>query len=135
MLLVFGWCPSGLTQSGLYLTEFMASNDTTLKDDFGESSDWIEIYNGGNTAANLDGYYLTDDPARLTLWRFPSTNLPPRRFMLVFASGRNRAIPGASLHTNFKLDAAGEFLALVQPDGTTMVSQYTFGPQTTDISF
>ncbi len=133
--LLLGFSSLAQGQSGLLITEFMADNEATLRDDFGEFSDWIEIYNGNDTAVNLEGYYLTDDPAQLTQWRFPATNLPPRRFLVVFASGRNRAIAGAALHTNFRLAAAGEYVALVEPDGTTVVSDYTFDAQTAGISY
>src|SRR5262249_39996624 len=58
-------------------------------------------------------------------------------YLVVFASNKNRRTPGAPLHTNFKLDAAGEYLALVQPDGVTVASEYApaFPPQVTDVSF
>ena len=49
----------------------------------------------------------------------------------MFASGKDRAIAGSELHTNFGLSAEGEYLALVAPDGTTIVHEYapTFQPQ------
>jgi len=65
---------------------------------------WIEIYNSGLTRVNLDGWYLTDDSASPTKWRFPATDLFPRSYLMVFASGKNRSVSGAELHTNFKLD-------------------------------
>ena len=43
--------------------------------------------------------------------------------MLVYASGRDRSTPGKPLHTNFKLSAEGEYLALVKPDGVTVASE------------
>ena len=41
------------------------------------------------------------------------------------------------LHTNFGLDADGEFFALVAPDGATVVSSFfpTFPPQRADVSY
>ena len=39
------------------------------------------------------------------------------------------------IHTNFKLSASGEFIALVEHDGITVIDSISFGPQTTDISF
>ena len=38
-------------------------------------------------------------------------------------------------HTNFKLSATGEFIALVESDGVTIIDSISFGQQTTDISF
>src|SRR6266436_3134163 len=101
------------------ISEFMALNNTTLTDQDGQYSDWIEIYNSGPDAVNLDGWYLTDDSASPTKWRFPATDLFPGSYLMVFASGKNRSVSGAELHTNFKLDGTGEYLALVMPDGVT----------------
>src|SRR5439155_21696785 len=46
-------------------------------------------------------------------------------------------MPGAPLHTNFKLSASGEYLALVQPDGVTIATEFApaFPPQAPDVSF
>lgn len=121
----------------LVISEFMAANHTTLNDEDGDNSDWIEIHNATAAPANLDGWFLTDGPDDLTQWRFPATNLPPGGFLLVFASEKNRRDPGGPLHTNFKLSAAGEYLALVAPNGTTIVSQFApaFPPQVADVAY
>ncbi|MEZ4765730.1 MAG: chitobiase/beta-hexosaminidase C-terminal domain-containing protein [Calditrichia bacterium] len=37
---------------------------------------------------------------------------------------RTKTAPGSELHTNFKLSAGGEYLGLVQPNGTVVVSEY-----------
>src|SRR5262249_34955102 len=44
-------------------------------------------------------------------------------------------VPVSPLHTNFKLDSAGGYLALVNPDGTTIASQFAYGEQRADISY
>jgi hypothetical protein len=108
------------------ISEFMADNDGALIEDAdGDSSDWIEIHNPSGTAANLAGYFLTDDPTDLQKWSFPAgVTLASGAYRVVFASGKN--LTGAELHTNFSLDANGEYLALVKPDGVTIVSE--FGP-------
>jgi hypothetical protein len=119
------------------ITEFMASNSHTLADEDGDYSDWIEIQNTATTNVNLLNWYLADKPSNLTKWAFPSTNLPPGNFMIVFASNKNRRTPGKPLHTNFKLSADGEYLALVMPDGVTIATQFypTFPPQLPDVSY
>jgi hypothetical protein len=43
----------------------MAANATGLADVDKEFSDWIEIYNPGQTTASLAGWSLTNDPSRL----------------------------------------------------------------------
>lgn len=119
------------------ISEFMASNNSTLQDEDGAYSDWIEIFNTSTNTINLGGWYLTGNAANLTKWQFPSTNLGPRQFLVVFASDKNRRLPGAPLHTNFKLSAAGEYLALVLPDGVTKASEFApaFPQQYPDTSY
>jgi len=61
------------TGQDLYINEFMADNDTTIQDPDGNGGypDWIELYNGGPTAIDLGGMYLTDDPCDPTKWMIP----------------------------------------------------------------
>jgi hypothetical protein len=115
-----------LLAANLMITEFMASNQGTLDDGDGNSTDWIEIHNAGDEAIDLAGYRLTDDAEELNKWTFPSVNLEPGGYVVVFASGQDTANyvdAAGKLHTNFNLSAAGEFVGLVAPDGT-VVSQY-----------
>jgi hypothetical protein len=128
--------PSGVEQSP-YISEFMASNTRTLADENGDYSDWIEIYNPNPGTVNLDGWYLTDSTNNLGKWRFPATNIAGGGFVVVFASEKDRRVPGSRLHTNFRLSAEGEYLALIKDDGTTIASEFrpAFPPQVPDVSY
>src|SRR4051794_23293168 len=106
----------------LVISEFMADASAGLADENGDFSDWIEIRNPTAAAINASGYYLTDDPALLTQWKILSLSIPANGQVTIFASGKNRTTP--KLHTNFKLDADGEYLALVLPDGVTVADAY-----------
>jgi hypothetical protein len=88
-------------QNKLFITEFVANNSGTLLDQDGDKSDWIEIYNTGPDAVSLGGWHLTDHADNLTLWTFPATNLAAGKFLVVFASGKDRATAGQQLHTSF----------------------------------
>ncbi|HOW70926.1 MAG TPA: lamin tail domain-containing protein [Phycisphaerae bacterium] len=110
--------------SAVFISEFMAEDNRVLPDDHGDWSDWIEIYNSGSSAVNLGGWYLTDDPAVATKWRFPEVELEAFKHLVVFASGQNRVGLNGELHTNFQLDASGEYLALVKPDGLVVASAF-----------
>lgn len=114
----------GVSFPDLRIEEFMANNTWSLADEDGAQSDWIEIFNASGLNVNLDGWFLTDKASNLTKWRLPATNLAAGRFLVVFASEKNRQIPGRELHTNFKLADAGEYLGLVGPDGITIVSEF-----------
>lgn len=102
----------------LQISEFVASNGGELRDEDGSTPDWIEISNVSTQAIQLAGWRLTDSPANLARWSFPSVSLGPKGILVVFASGKDRTNTAAPLHTNFDLDASGEYLALVRPDGT-----------------
>src|SRR5438105_892858 len=119
------------------INEFMASNATGLKDEDGEFSDWIEIYNPDATAVSLAGYYLTDDPAKLDKWKFPAVTLNPSAYLVVFASGKDRINPATPLHTNFQLNSDGDYLALVAPDKITVLTGFTpsFLPQFDNVAY
>lgn len=116
------------------ISELVASNQQSLDDGNRRSSDWIEIYNRGNETADLAGWYLTDDLENLTRWQFPGVQVEPDEYLIIFASGNNRADQDANIHTNFKLSARGESLALVRPN-ETVADQIEFPNQFQDIPF
>src|SRR5215475_2593348 len=82
------------------ISEFMADNKNTLADEDGQYPDWIELYNPSLSSVNLSGWALTDDPTRQVRWILPATNITAKGFLIVFASGKNRSVPGAPLHTD-----------------------------------
>ena len=120
----------------LVISEFMADDRSTLPDEDGEYSGWIEIYNPTAGTVNLGGYFLTDDAASPTRWGFPNTNLASGSWLVVFASGKDRTQAGAALHTSFRLNNHGEYLALVGP-GPVLLHAFApaFPPQRPDISY
>lgn len=109
---------------GVAISEFLAVNEGGLADEDGGHPDWIEVHNGGTAAVDLAGWHLTDDALNPSKWTFPSTNLAAGAYLVVFASEKNRTTAGHPLHTNFKLDAEGEYLALIAPDGLTVATQF-----------
>lgn len=134
-----GWLGllAGPVAAGPVISEFMASNATTLLDQDREASDWIELHNPDSTPVNLAGWYLTDTASNRTRWQFPAVTLAPGAYLVVFASNKNRRDPAAELHTNFALDADGEYLALIGTDGVTPASEYapTYPKQSVDVSY
>jgi len=115
----------------------MAVNDTTLTNDQDTTSDWIELYNAGTNAMDLAGWHLTDNAGNLDKWTFPSTNLPSGGYLMVYASNLDLINPPAPLHTDFVLSGNGEYLALVEPDGTTIAHEYApmYPRQSGDVSY
>ncbi|MBP8195999.1 MAG: lamin tail domain-containing protein, partial [Deltaproteobacteria bacterium] len=86
------------------ITEFLAKNQAGLTDEDGATSDWIEIHNPDTVPYDLSGHFLTDSKTNSKRWAFPvGTVLAPGAYMVVFASGKNRAVAGKPLHTSFSL--------------------------------
>ncbi|HWN93944.1 MAG TPA: CotH kinase family protein [Methylomirabilota bacterium] len=124
------------TFTSVYISEFVADNRRGLTDDDGDRPGWIELHNGSSSAVNLGGWFLTDTPTNLTKWRFPSLGLLPDKFIVVFASGKDRTNDLTSLHTNFRLTSQGGYLALVNR-ATNVVSEFspTYPKQVASVSF
>jgi len=127
----------GVSNAQVVISEFMAKNTNGILDEDGDRSDWIELFNAGDSAVNLGGWHLTDDAGDLDKWSISPVALDPGQHLLIWASGKNRKDPDEELHTNFKLSAGGEYLALVKPDEVTVVAQFSpqFPPQVDDVSY
>jgi hypothetical protein len=124
--------PRTMLAADFLITEFMASNDGVLLDEDGDSSDWIEIQNVGNTAGSLAGWRLSDSA---DTWVFPNETVPAGELIVVFASNKNRAVVGEELHTNFALSAEGERLALLRPDQSIRQEFDPYPAQFEDVSY
>lgn len=116
---------------GLVINELLASNDSITADQDGEYDDWVELYNGGNSAVSLAGFFLTDDNADRSKWIFPDTSVAAGGYLIVWADNDDLQ---SGLHASFKLSASGESLHLYSPD-TTLIDEVTFGSQRTDVSW
>ncbi|GHC47207.1 lamin tail domain-containing protein [Roseibacillus persicicus] len=119
------------------LTEFLASSDEGLLDADGDVSDWIELHNPGSSPLAVGGFYLTDEVTNLAKWALPDVTIAPGGYLVIFASGKNRVAPAGELHTNFSLSTEGEYLALVKPDGVSVVFEYSpaYPEQRTDVAY
>jgi hypothetical protein len=128
-----------LDASQLRITEFVASNDESLVDYDGDSSDWVEIYNTGATSVDLGGLYLTDNANNKTKWQFPAGSgaIDAGGYRIVWASSKDTIKPNGEVHTSYALGAGGEYLGLINADGTTVIDQFApeFPEQFEDISY
>lgn len=122
-----------LQAQSVVINEFLASNQSGITDEDGDTSDWVELYNAGTSDINLLGYTLTDDADDPDQWVFPSVVLESHSYLLIWASGKDRVNPSA-LHANFRLDVSGEYIGLYAPD-SSLCDGIDFGSQSTDISY
>ena len=128
---------TNVAYSQLYINEFMASNDVSFPGPQGDYPDWIEIYNAGTEAVMLGGYYMSDvldDTA--AMYQIPDTypdsvTVAAGSYILFYA---NKGEASSVLNLNFKLSGGGEAVGLWDAS-STLIDSYTYGEQTTDISF
>ena len=118
----------------VWINELLAKNEAINVDETGEYDDWIELWNYDQAEVDLANHYLTDKRDNLTKWQFPDSaaQIFPDEYMLIWCDEDQE---DGGLHTNFKLSSGGEFLALVHPDGETIIDSISFPSQAEDISY
>ncbi|MDA3823562.1 MAG: lamin tail domain-containing protein, partial [Bacteroidales bacterium] len=123
----------------VFINEICASNIDRFADEAGDYEDWIEIYNIGDEAVNLAGYYLADSVPVIKKWMFPveyesATTIPPDSFIVVFAD--EEPLEGL-LHANFRLSGDGEevILLLIANEDTTIIDHVIFDKQYNNVSW
>ena len=105
----------------LIISEVMVDNVSSVTDDFGERTPWIEVFNTSQGTVNIAGCFFSDDPSNLTKSQIVKgdlrTKIGPRQVALFFADGN--ASKG-TFYLNFPL-REGSTLYLVSNDGRTVI--------------
>ena len=108
--------------SALRITEISPLN-TDFLDETGNDPSWVEIYNSGDTDADLKGYTLVENLKNLRKWVFGSVVVKAKSFLVVFCDKKDISAVEISdkdgyhtrPHTNWKLDKDGGTLYLLDP--------------------
>jgi hypothetical protein len=86
------------------INEVLASNSRSNYDgDFGSYSDWIELYNPTGNAVDLEGWYLSDDPADPEKWQIPGSTVIPANGYVLFWADDGDLRPGQLAWTEFTI--------------------------------
>lgn len=132
---IFEEDPDFVFEDALFINEFMASNKSTIEDDFNAYADWIEIYNPNNKPIDLASFYISDDAEDAYKYQFPigstSTIIEAYGYKLIWCDDRTERGP---LHTNFKLSASGDEIVLSAPD-YSLIDNVSFGAIGEDIAY
>ncbi|MGK0189997.1 MAG: hypothetical protein ACI9R3_005816 [Verrucomicrobiales bacterium] len=100
------------------INEVMPNNTSTLADEDGEFTDWIELHNLGAEESDLTGFSLSDNPEELQKWTFAGIRIPAGGHLIVFLSGKDRpGSDGVAPHANFKMSNGRESLWFSNPAG------------------
>ena len=85
----------------LMINELMQSNVDCVMDDLNDFPDsWVELYNGGTTAARLSHYRIGISPDFADAWPLPAKKVKAGRRILVYCDKESK-----ELHTNFRLES------------------------------
>jgi len=127
-LVAFPWMTAG---GQVVINEFSASNAFTIADpDYDDYADWLELYNAGEQAVNLNGYCVTDDVDSPLKWQIRTdTVILPGGYLIIWADDKN-----TGLHASYKISADGEELALFSPS-LELLDSVSFTTQVADVSF
>ena len=122
LLLLLFFRPEGLCAQ-VMINEFSCSNVSTITDNYGDTPDWVELYNAGSSAVSISGYYLSDKISNPTKWTVPAgVSVPANGFLLIWCSGRNE-VSGTNVHASIKLtQTKPEALVFANPSGAIIDS-------------
>ena len=125
-----------LNETGVYITEVLASNDEVVTTTGADFTDWIEIYNSSTEAVDLSGYGLSDNLGRARKWQFPEgTVILPGEYKIIWCDGNAEANSAAEPHTSYGLAKAGGY-SVVLADPTGKILDKLVLPQVpTDVSY
>jgi len=105
----------------LIISEVMVDNTSSVLDDFGDRSPWVEVFNTSQGTVNIAGCYFTDDPSNLTKSPIVKgdlrTKIGPRQVAVFYADGQSTK---GTFYLNFPL-REGTTLYLVSNDGRTVI--------------
>lgn len=113
-----GPAPAISPEDSIIINEVMSSNTKFYTSDGSHSDDWVELYNTTDKDISLEDYALTDSSKKLKKWPFPGVEIKAHGFLVISLTGDiSSNISKGVIHCSFKLDADGESLYLVGPDG------------------
>ncbi len=113
---------------GLRINEVMIANDSTsVVDDFGQYSAWVELFNSTFGPLEISSVFLTNDPSRPTLYPVPlgdvNTEIPTRQHILFWADGQPNK---GTFHTSFTFTPGQDnYIAIYDADGKSLIDEIT----------
>ena len=76
--------PVSTAHAQLIINELMQSNIDCIMDVINEFPDsWVELYNSGTTAVNLNAYSISDEDDPKNAWALPDKTIQPGSYVIV----------------------------------------------------
>lgn len=106
----------GAEALNVMISEIQTHNRSTVINAAGEFCDWVELWNAGDSEADLTGAYLSDDPEDRARWRIPALRLAPDERAVIMCSGPD----AGSGEADFALSSKGCTLTLTGSAGNVL---------------
>ncbi len=94
----------------LLLNEALFRNTYSVIDQYGDHSDFAELYNRGTEPVRLSDYWLSDDFSDPLKWNCPDVTLDPGEYLLIFLTGRDSL--EKEIHAPFSVSSSDSGLML-----------------------
>lgn len=136
LLLVVGvmGCMAAAAQSrnSLRINEVMVHNDSSIVDDYGEHSAWIELFNSSYAPLEISSVYISpvhfkegETPDKSKMYAVPlgdvNTKIPKRQHIIFWADGKPTR---GTFHTNFKFNEGEDvYIGIFDANGTTLIDE------------
>ena len=82
-LLPFCFQISTSTYSQVIINEITPSNNGSFTDEYKSNPDWVELYNAGTSAVNINGYGFSDNITIPLKWTFPDITIQSHGYLIV----------------------------------------------------
>ncbi len=114
-------------RKALRINEVMVQNDSSIVDEYGNRSAWIELFNSNFAPLDISSVYLTNDPNEPKKYPVPlgdvRTRMAKRQTVVFFAD--NDAERG-TFHTSFTLvPGQDNWVGIYDADGITLIDEVT----------
>ncbi len=110
----------------LWINEIQPNNKSTLLDNTGTNSPWIELHNSSSNQIDIGGYSLSKSYTNLSAWTFPAgTVINAGQFRVIFVDGRPQFTTNPVIHTSFRLDGTNGSIILSRTNQILDYINYT----------
>ncbi len=115
--------PSPTSVATLVVNEYVSSGSLQTNE-YGTSSDWMEIYNPNETPYTIpaDSVFITNDSTAKDKFALVQQTISPHGFLLIWCDALNKTTP-VQIHSSFKLTAAGSFIGIYKKTSTGAFNQ------------
>lgn len=112
---------------GLRINEVMVANDSSVVDDYGCHSAWVELFNSTFAPLEISSVFITDDRNNPKKYPVPlgdvNTEIPARQHVLFWADGDPSK---GTFHMNITLKPGQDnWIGVYDADGLTLIDEVT----------